>query len=185
MKLNPKLGFVFIGCAMFVTANAQATTVVQVPLTQLLTDADACVHGVVRAVNEELTAEEGGPFRTAIEVEVVEVFSGLSAQTRTLRLVVPGGRKGELTMAIPGMPRFAAGNEVIFVLEKAAHGFVFSGLSQGVFRIDRTGPEPIAIRDFDGIHLVDFSGNGVVMPAARQRLVPLLQTLRGMQGVRP
>jgi hypothetical protein len=65
-------------------------------------------------------------------------------------------------MRIPGMPRFAPGDEVVIFLEALPRGgFAITGLAQGVFRVEPSGG---LTRDLRGLGLVDRSGLHVHAP---------------------
>jgi hypothetical protein len=169
MRLSPALVFLL-------AAQAQAATVIKASIPDLVQSSAVVVHAVVRSVDMELGAEKGR-FRTAIDFEVLESLKGLDPRTVDFHLELPGGRVGDRTMAIPGMPTFAAGDEVVMLLERTATGYALAGLSQGVFKVDRRGGVPRVIRDFTGLELV---GKGAMV--APPTLNGLLEDIRRATG---
>jgi hypothetical protein len=163
-------------CALLLgAAPAMATTVVRASFEDLAQVSDVVLHGVVRAVDDELATSPTGPFRTAVEIEVLAVLKG--AGRSTLRLELPGGRAGNRVMRIPGMPHFAPGDEIVIFLEALPRGgFAITGLAQGLFRVDPSGG---LTRDLRGLGLVDRSGLHVHAPlAAPGTLFELQERLR-------
>jgi len=140
--------------ALLIAASAAATTVIGASIAELAHSADVILYGVVRNVDAELAKTPDGPFRTAIEVEVLEPLKGLNKDQPILSLLIPGGRGFGRVMHIPGMPQLQEGEEVILLLEETALSYAFAGLGQGVFRIDRSRGEPRAWRDLSGMRLV-------------------------------
>jgi hypothetical protein len=132
------------------SSPALAATVLRAGVPELAAASDLVVHGVVRVVDDAVSQ---GPFRTVVEVELLEVLKGRHTEP-VLRLVLPGGRRGDLTMVVPGMPRFAPGDEVVLLLERTARGYAFAGLAQGVFKVDRGGRVPIVTRDLRELDFV-------------------------------
>lgn len=174
-----------VGAALSLSGvgSAHATVVVRAQLDELAKSSSVIVHGVVRAVDDDLSIDRDGPFRTAISIEVRRVLKGLPADTKTLDLVLPGGRAGKRTMRIPGMPRFREGDEVVLLLDATPRGgYALTGLSQGVFRVDRAKGEARVYRTAEPMHLVERDGS-----TAPQSYAPapegLDELLRYLQGV--
>jgi len=137
--------------ALLAAAPAHATTVRRAALADLVHSSAAIVHGVVRAVDDELAKGPDGPFRTAVEIDVVEALAGLDADTKTLSLLLPGGRAFGRVMRIPGMPTLHVGDEVVLLLEATPLGYIFTGLGQGVFYVDRSFDTPRVWRDLGDV----------------------------------
>lgn len=173
------LALVFAAAAL-VTRDARATTVLATPLDRLARSSAVIVHATVSNVEE---ADPAKPFTTTVELEVAEAFKGLPATERTLTLELPGGREGELAMYIPGVPRVRVGDEVVLLLDRTGGGRLTpSGLAQGVFRIERTTPEPVVRRELGGARYVDAQGNEAVVPPAPRTLGELTARLRALSA---
>lgn len=160
--------------AMLFAVRAAATTVISASIAELAASADVILYGVVRTVDAELAKTPDGPFRTAIEIEILKPIKGLSEDQQILSLLVPGGRGFGRVMKIPGMPQFQEGEEVVLLLEGTSLGYAFAGLGQGVFRIERQSGEPRVWRDLSGMRLVGKQQQLGIEPT----LVALLDYLR-------
>jgi hypothetical protein len=107
-----------------------ATTLRLAPISELRAASELIVHAQVWNVDEQASG-----FQTAVALKVMQTLKGICDDTLTLLL--PGGRSGGRTLRIPGMPIFAAGDEVVLLLERTAVGWALTGLGQGVYRVDR------------------------------------------------
>ena len=169
-----------VGLTMAWSSLAHATTVRRASVAELARSSSIVFHGVVRKVNDHLATSKDGPFRTALEIEVLEILKGRHADP-IFSLTLPGGRAFDRVMRIPGMPIFAPGDEVVLMLERHTSGFALTGLAQGVFRIDRSSGSAIAARDLSGLHVLDLSpakAKGEVVLAERPTLDALLSFLK-------
>jgi len=73
-----------------------------------------------------------------ITVQVSDTLKGTSAEQTVFR--VPGGKVGRYRRVMVGAPEFATGDEVILFLKGRAPAIAMPyGLSQGVYRVARTG----------------------------------------------
>ena len=94
---------------------------------------------------ENSTAWDAGEIWTFTTYEPTEVWKG-SAQSR-VRVRLLGGRLGNLTSNVSGVPRFRAGEDVVLFLATSARGdFSVVSWVQGTFRIhhgQRTGEETV------------------------------------------
>ncbi|HKD20091.1 MAG TPA: hypothetical protein VKG23_19740, partial [Thermoanaerobaculia bacterium] len=99
--------------------------------TDLATAAPVMVRARVRSVSVTTESLEGtaAPF-TTVTLERLEAFKGSVADVFVVRL--PGGRDGARVWWIPGVPRFAAGEEVVLMLAP-------SGRRDGEYRLTELG----------------------------------------------
>jgi len=135
MKMRMRFGLIgIVGLALLVPVLTNATVVRKVELTQLVEHSAVILHGIVRAVDDDLSTSCKGPFLTRLDLEVIRYWKGPSKPT--FELTLPGGRACSLRMKVPGMPQFESGQEVILFLEKTSVGFVLTGLHQGVYWVD-------------------------------------------------
>jgi PKD repeat protein len=79
---------------------------------------------------------------TVVTLRTVELFKG--ALENTFRVVVPGGRVGDLTWWVPGAPAFQSGAEVLLMLHPlpnrpGEYGLTEFGLSKFDLVVDATG----------------------------------------------
>jgi hypothetical protein len=80
------------------------------------------------------TSQDAGEIWTFTNFAVEQVWQGAAPAQITVRLL--GGRAGNLTSSVSGVPRFRAGEEVLLFLEPTARGdFSVVSWEQGTFRI--------------------------------------------------
>jgi hypothetical protein len=95
---------------------------------------------------ENSTAWDAGEIWTFTTYEPTEVWKG-SAQSR-VRVRLLGGRVGNLTSNVSGVPRFRTGEDVVLFLAPTARGdFSVVSWVQGTFRVrhdQRTGEDTVA-----------------------------------------
>jgi hypothetical protein len=94
------------------------------------------------------TRWNAGEIWTFTSFEIEEIWSGSAPAQISVRLL--GGRVGDITSTVSGVPRFSPGEEVVLFLEPTARGdFSIVSWEQGTFRIRRdarTGDE-VAVQD--------------------------------------
>jgi len=106
-------------------------------LEQLTHEADVIVKGRIQKVNSQETPDRSA-INTLVEVAVEEQWKG--PKTSTLVVSQPGGSARGITQAVPGLPHFFPGEEVILFLKQAGGGrFVTVGGRQGKYVI-KTDP---------------------------------------------
>ena len=130
---------------------ARATTLAHMSLTQLTAAAQAVAR--VRCISN-IARWESGEIWTLTTFEVMETWKGDLPARITVRLI--GGRAGHLISRVPGVPRFAQGEEVILFLEPKGEEFSVTSWAQGTFRIshDPSGRE-VVNQDTAGYPLFD------------------------------
>jgi hypothetical protein len=136
------LVFRCVGLLLVVGCAVQATTLVRLSVAQM----SRVAHAVVRArCVENSTGWDAGEIWTFTSFEVQELWQGSAPPRITVRLL--GGRAGNLTSSVSGVPRFRVGEEVVLFLEKTPRGdFSVISWEQGTFRIRRsaaTGSESV------------------------------------------
>jgi len=93
----------------------------------LSASADRVVYGEVRAITAS-PSEVG--IETTVEIRVSETLLGSPAPV--VSFTVPGGSLDGVTLTIPGVPRFAAGESVLVYLGAEDQ---IVGFNQGAFRV--------------------------------------------------
>jgi hypothetical protein len=130
---------------LMVCAGATATTLARMSVAKMTSAAGVIAHA--RCVGAT-TAWDAGEIWTFTTFQTEEAWKGSVAPRFTVRLL--GGRAGDLTSIVAGVPRFQAGEEVVLFLEITGHGdFSIVSWMQGTFRIRRdvrTGAET-AVQD--------------------------------------
>jgi len=134
---------------------AYGTTVVYADLESMTRDSNLIFHATVRGVETRNLGEEEEPrIVTDVTLTVHRVFKGSNPGAEfNLRLV--GGAWGGRTLAIPGMPRFHKGEEVVLFLEWTGKEYAVCGMRQGKYSVtrDENGIK-WSKRNFDGLGVV-------------------------------
>ncbi len=128
-----RLRIIFCAGVMLLGASgaARATTLLRMTLAEMSQAAQAIVRA--RCVGS-VTEWDAGEIWTFTSFETEEVWRGAPSARFTVRLL--GGRAGNLTSSVSGVPRFRAGEDVVLFLERTARGdFSVVGWEQGTFRI--------------------------------------------------
>jgi hypothetical protein len=132
-------------CAAMLLAfagEAVATTLARMSIEQMSQRAEVIVRA--RCL-ESATVWDAGEVWTLTSFEVEEVWRGPATARITVRLL--GGRVGDLTSSVAGVPRFRPGEEVVLFLEATQRGDLsVVSWEQGTFRIRRdlaTGQENV------------------------------------------
>lgn len=101
----------------------------------------AVVHGVVEALSPHRSGPNG-PIGTTIRVRVIEAFRGAFAPGDRFALERAGGTLEGVTEWIPGLHRYAVGDEVVVLAERSATGWVAVGVGIGTYVIERASGCP-------------------------------------------
>ena len=131
--------------ALAASQQAAATTLMRMSLLQLSQAAGQVVRA--RCIGNS-TGWDAGEIWTFTSFAVEEAWRGSAPPQISVRLL--GGRIGNITSTVSGVPRFSAGEEVILFLEPTPRGdFSIVSWEQGTFRILRDGRsgEEIAVQD--------------------------------------
>jgi len=102
------------------------------------------------------TSWDAGEIWTFTTFTVEETRKGTAAGNLRVRLL--GGRAGDITSTVAGVPRFRAGEEVVLFLEKTGRGdYSVVGWIEGTFRIriDRRSGQKIVTQDTAGFEVYD------------------------------
>lgn len=140
-----------------VPVAARAMTVLQVDLKTLVAAADVVLSGTIAGTRVVDRRKEGRGVWTEFTLQVAEVWKGdakLAGKAFQWRHV--GGTTTDgITVAVPGMPGFAVGEEVVVVLEKNSQGHVVSGGPQGKFTVrkDAAGRKTVT-REVTDVHML-------------------------------
>ena len=111
--------------------SAQATTIERMSLAQMAGGAQLIVRG--HCVGNSV-GWDAGEIWTFTTFEVDEVWSGTAPARITVRLL--GGREGNITSSVFGVPRFMPGEEVVLFLERTSRAdYSIVSWSQGTFRV--------------------------------------------------
>jgi len=113
--------------------TAAATTLARMSVAQMSRAAQVIVRAQCEA---NATGWDTGEIWTFTTFEVEEVWRGEASAQISVRLL--GGRAGNVTSSVAGIPRFRPGEEVVLFLERTERGdFSIVSWEQGTFRIRR------------------------------------------------
>jgi hypothetical protein len=119
--------------AVCATSAARATTIERMSLEKMSQTSKIIVRA--QCIGNS-TTQDAGEIWTFTNFEVEDVWRGSAPSQITVRLL--GGRAGNLTSSVSGVPRFRAGEEVLLFLEPTLRGdFSVVSWKQGTFRIRR------------------------------------------------
>lgn len=171
--------FVFLSLIL-VAQPVLATTMVKLSLNEL---ADASVV-VARVKVENLKVIEGeGVLSTVGECRVLESFKG-SREGAVLKVLIPGGIKGDLLQKVPGAPKLQEGDEAMVFLELRGGGmFRFVGLEQGYLRIVEGSSGPAIESSPQARYVVRDSRGQWVASSPPARSEPLSDFLRRLRPI--
>ena len=166
-------------CLVPWTQPAHAMTVLQVDLKQLVTTADLVLYGTIARTTVIDRRKDDRGVWTEFTLNVREAWKGEGTKIPTpfTWRHVGGSTPDGMTVAIPGMPTFAAGQEVVVILEKTAEGWVVSGGPQGKFSVikDKSGQATVR-RDIVDAWMVRRDAAGHLTQAPQ--MAPIARTLK-------
>jgi len=149
------------------TTPADSTILLKMSLERMAQDAVMVVQGHV-AWDYSVRPDPTEPIFTYSGLEVSGCVAGECPETVILKH--EGGTVGELTIFIPGMPKFTPGDEVLLFLEPDPNGekdaFYTVGMVQGYFKIvtDPQSGVKTALQQLFGVTLASPGGDGVIAP---------------------
>lgn len=187
-----------LGAGVFVQGGlvperARATVMVEVPLEDMVRDADAIVLGVVEHVGVRLRIDEHGSVpHTIATIRVREWIKGggdggAGDGGARVRVDEIGGvlPEAQLGMAIAGTPRYGVGDEVVVFLRRIEGEGAFRtyAMEQGHFVVQRgvPGTDDVVARDLGTIGLASWASGPMRVEhggRAAMRLADFLGYLR-------
>ncbi len=157
--------------ALLWSSGAGATVMVELPLEDMVRDADAIVHGVVVRTGTQMVMREGAMEpHTLSTLRVRRWLKGEGGDRVTLREL--GGEWQGGGMRIDGTPRYEPGEEVIVFLERSPEDpshFRTYGMVQGKFIVLHgvPGVPSMVRRDLDSIAFARWAGGQMTVEAAQ------------------
>lgn len=161
-----RAAFALTAAATALTAappHVHAMTVLQAGLPELVATSAIVLHAKVRAVRVEDRRAIGRAVWTVYELDVVEVLKGdrKAIGPRFTFSLLGGATKDGMTLSVPGMPSFQAGEETVVLLERHAEGYTLTGAPQGKWTVYRDAKNIArVVRPLDGAHLVRRAADG-------------------------
>lgn len=116
--------------------SVPATTILKVPIEEMAANVDLVIRAVVLESRVVVHPDDERIIDTRVTLGILETMKGHVAAP-TLAIVLPGGRTPAYTLAIPGMPSFHEGEEVVVFLERTSAGWIPAGLSMGKYSLTR------------------------------------------------
>jgi hypothetical protein len=128
---------------LLLARQADATTLLPLDFAQMVSESQVIVHARVIDVAGELVGDRR-TIQSRVTVQVLSPIKGQPGSELVFR--VPGGRVGRYRRVFVGAPTFNAGDEVLLFLKGRAPALAVPyGLSQGVYRVSRTGTAPVVM----------------------------------------
>ena len=160
--MHRQLFFACVALIVVAAISADATTIVPAEFSDMVSGSHAIVHGTVVDVESRTTGDRRA-IETVVTLAIADALKGPAATHVVFR--VPGGTVGRYRRVMVGAPVFADGDEVVLFLRGRAPAMPMPfGLSQGVYRVNRTSSRTLVTS---------------VMPSQPGRVV------RGDRGRRP
>lgn len=163
-RLTPiVLALVLATMAWLVPSRGAATVMVEVPLEDMVRDADVIVRGVVTHTGVQMAlGPDGLEPHTVTTLEVTAWLKG-DVRTTTLTIRELGGVGQDFARWIDGTPRYRQGEEVVAFLRvhpEHPNDYRTYGMAQGHFTVLRgvPGTASVVIRDLGGIAFARFGG---------------------------
>ena len=159
----------FVALVLAVPALVGSTTLLRLGVERMSKDAEIVVRGHV-SWDYAVQPDPDGAIYSLTGVEVDRCIAGDCPESVELRH--RGGTVGDLTLYIPGMPRFTPGQEVILFLEpdyeKVPGYHSVLGMVQGFFVVVTepvTGTK-LAVQQLGGVTIAAPDENGSIAPVA-------------------
>jgi hypothetical protein len=114
------------------TLSSLASTVQRLTFDDLVRTAHAIVHGKVRSSTPHWSTDH----RLILTTTIIDIQETIKGQpSRTVELTTIGGKIGDLTLVVPGMPAFTPGEEAVLFVENVGAVKTIVGLAQGKFAV--------------------------------------------------
>jgi hypothetical protein len=124
--------FFVVLLAFFLSNSLEATTVERLSLDTLVKKSNRIVIGKVRSSRTFWTSDRK-LILTNYTIEVQETIKGQDAST--VEITTIGGKIGDLTLHVAGMPQFEKDENAVVFVEKSGIYSTVVGLGQGKFAI--------------------------------------------------
>lgn len=185
-------------CALVLcfAGSAQALVMEAMTLDEMITGAEVVVHGTVVAT---ACRHDDNPrakrIVTDVTLKVMDGVRGVTPGATTVILTILGGEIGNRGQLVPGMPRFAFGDEVVVLMGAPTATSVGPrhtpvGWSRGVFFVDRTTDPalPNVRQNLDGVTIRSLDGHvghaAIEAPMSLKALLERVRTSRSTTGGR-
>ena len=164
-------------------APARATILREVPLDEMIVDAEAIVIGQVAQVGTQIQMRHGQAWPWTVNTVRVESWLKGSGGP-TVALSERGGRFGDRIMAVAGTPQYRVGEAVVVFLWRDPEGRLRTyGMAMGKYRIEADPSGPIVSRELDAVAFARFDDTGMQVDHAHDRPMPLALLLQRIDQV--
>ncbi len=151
---------------LLLAGSCLAVTLEELSIEELIDSSTLVVRGTI---GKSSSSRFGQGVETSYEVSVTEILKGGltspedAPRSRGLSISLPGGTANGVRQTVAGVPRLEAGAEYILFLWRAKSGRLLPiGMSQGLFRIERTDGRMTARRlPIDGTLLDRKTGRAI------------------------
>src|SRR5262249_1585929 len=109
-----------------------ATTVERLTLDDMVGKASTIIHGRVLSARTQWSSDHR-IILTTTTIEIEETIKGQPA--KTIELTTIGGKIGDVTLVVPGMPAFESGEDAFLFVENVGPFRTILGLNQGKFSV--------------------------------------------------
>lgn len=158
------LAALVLGAMLVASPAVQATTVLEVPLSQMARDSAMVVRA--RVLSQQTAWSDDGPrIITRTTLQVIDALKGAPMSHVVLQQV--GGTLDGITVRIPGDAVLTPGEDVVVFLERHPDGsgdYVLAAMSFAKFRVVPTESGPIVVRDLSGLALAGVDSDGIIRP---------------------
>jgi hypothetical protein len=168
------LAAAFVGFLLILPNISKATTVQRLSLEELTKRAHSIVMGKVRR-SRTAWSSNGKLILTTYTVDVQESFKGQPGSA--IELTTIGGKIGDLTLYVAGMPALRDGESAILFVEQTGAYSTVMGLAQGKFTV-ANGQVSNSVSD------LNFADGGGPRPI-RMSLDAFRQQIRAIVGRQP
>lgn len=153
--------------AVTLAGPAGSTTLLKLSVDRMSAEAHMIVRGHVAW---DYSTRQGSftPVYTFTGIEITQCVAGECPETITLKH--RGGTVGDFTQIIPGMPRFAPGQEVLLFLRADPEGepdmYAVFGMVQGFFLLlqDPETNETVAVQQLVDVTVASQGPDGTIVP---------------------
>ena len=133
MKMFRRIALLETAALLLFGAALRATSLARMSVAEMAHASSSIVRA--RCVSSSVRWEEGEIW-TFTDFEIEESWKGAAAARTRFTVRLLGGRLGEITSRVSGVPQFRPGEDVVLFLEPAPRGnFNVVSWSQGTFRI--------------------------------------------------
>lgn len=170
-------------------APAHAATVLKVDVVDAARLSEWVVRARVLSLAPLDLRASGDSIYTEVRLAIDAVYRGQNVPRTVVMRLMGGVGKDGLALAVPGMPEFKPGDDVVLFLEKVGVGHVPCGLGQGVWHVaPGVLGQPVVYRHLDGLAIMAPDADGKlseVKPQAPLGVKLLSQLVREIKAVTP